>query len=64
MENFFVARIGDCSTMKQFTRDIFKILESPNTTSIILHKKWSFPLRNSPVNVTKSAVSYGFGDNY
>ena len=26
-----------------------------------LHKKWSFPLRISTVNVTKSAVSCGFG---
>ena len=26
-----------------------------------LHKKWSFPLRISSVNVTKSAVSFGFG---
>ena len=25
-----------------------------------LHKKWSFPLRISSVNVTKSAVSWGF----
>ena len=29
-----------------------------------LHKKWSFPLRISPVNVTKSAVSCGFGHIY
>ena len=26
-----------------------------------LHKKWSFPLRISSVNVTKSTVSFGFG---
>ena len=26
-----------------------------------LHKKWSFPLRISSVNVIKSAVSSGFG---
>ena len=26
-----------------------------------LHKKWSFSLRNSSVNVTKSAGNYGFG---
>ena len=26
-----------------------------------LHKKWSFPLTISLVNVTKSAVFYGFG---
>ena len=29
-----------------------------------LHKKWSFILRISPVNVTKSAVSWGFGHIY
>ena len=29
-----------------------------------LHKKWSFPLRISLVNVTKSAVSGGFGHIY
>ena len=26
-----------------------------------LHKKWSFPLRISSVNVTKSAGDWGFG---
>ena len=29
-----------------------------------LHKKWSFPLRISSINVTKSAVSCGFGYIY
>ena len=29
-----------------------------------LHKKWSFPLRVSSVNVTKSAVACGFGHIY
>ena len=29
-----------------------------------LHKKWSFPLRISSVNVSKSAVSCGFGHIY
>ena len=29
-----------------------------------LHKKWSFPLRISSVNVTKSEVSSGFGHIY
>ena len=31
---------------------------------ITLHKKWSFPLSISLVNVTKSAVSCGFGHIY
>ena len=29
-----------------------------------LHKKWSFPLSISAVNVTKSGVSFGFGHIY
>ena len=29
-----------------------------------LHKEWSFSLRISPVNVTKSVVSCGFGHIY
>ena len=29
-----------------------------------LHKKWNFPLAISSVNVTKSAVSCGFGHIY
>ena len=31
---------------------------------ISLHKKWSFTLRISAVNVTKSAENCGFGPNY
>ena len=31
---------------------------------VALHKKWSFPLRISSVNVTKSEISYGFGHIY
>ena len=31
---------------------------------LTLHKKWSFPLRISSVNKTKSAVSCGFGHIY
>ena len=34
------------------------------TCTISLHTKWSFPLRISPVNVTKSAVSCEFGHIY
>ena len=32
--------------------------------SVSLHKEWSFPLRCSPVIVTKSAVSCAFDHNY
>ena len=35
-----------------------------NTPLLTLHKKWSFPLRISPVNVTWSAVNCGFGHIY
>ena len=38
--------------------------ETPLLKETNLHKKWSFPLRISLVNVTKSAVSYGFGHIY
>ena len=31
------------------------------TCTFTQHKKWSFPLRTSSVNLTKSAVSWGFG---
>ena len=31
---------------------------------VTLHKKWSFPLKISSVNVTKSAISCGFGHIY
>ena len=31
---------------------------------VSLHKKWSFPLRISSVNVTKSSVSCGFGPQF
>ena len=36
----------------------------PNEIKYILLKKWSFPLRISSVNVTKSARSCGFGHIY
>ena len=39
-------------------------LKNNHSEKITLHKKWSFPFRISPVNVTKSAVSYGFGHIY
>ena len=35
-----------------------------NYSVIILHKKWSFPLRISSVNVAKSAENCGFGHIY
>ena len=35
-----------------------------NFTNLSLHKKLSFPVRISSVNVTKSAVFWGFGEIY
>ena len=35
-----------------------------NVFSVEPHKKWSFPLRISSVNVSKSAGSCGLGHNY
>ena len=41
---------------------IFNFSEKSLLTS--LYKKWSFPLKISAVNVTKSPVSYGYGHIY
>ena len=41
-----------------------KTPEINSYTLFSLHKKWSFSLRVSSVNVTKSPVSYGFGHIY
>ena len=35
-----------------------------NFTNLLLHKEWSFPVRISSANVTKSAVFWGFGHIY
>ena len=40
------------------------LLKFHGTFSISLHKKWNFPLRIPSVNVTKPAVSCGFGQIY
>ena len=36
----------------------------PSFYPVTLHKKWSFPLRNSSVNVNKFAGNCGFGHIY
>ena len=38
---------------------VFRLLQKDS-----LNKKWSFPLRISPVSVTKSAIFCGFGHIY
>ena len=47
---------------KQLLRYILRTKAQKNKH--ILHKNWSFPLRISAVNLTKSAVSCEFGHNY
>ena len=42
----------------------FKVLSQQLCFNYTLHKKWSFPLRISSLNVTKFALSCGFGDIY
>ena len=47
------------------TRKLEKLIQSSRENSNgSQHKKWSFPVRISSANVTKSAVSYGFGHIY
>ena len=46
-------------TFNNIIRHYFPLYEH-----LTLHKKWSFPLRISSVNVTKSAASCGFGHIY
>ena len=41
-----------------------KYLNLPKFDYVKLHKKGSFPLRISSVNVTKSAENCGFGHSY
>ena len=42
---------------------VFPKLQTPKDV-VTLHKIWSFPLRISSVNVTKSATSWEFGHIY
>ena len=50
-----------CAIAMQY-QDYFCKISWKHTES--LHKKWSFPLRISSANVTKSAVYFGFGHIY
>ena len=43
---------------------LFTLSSYAANLAITLHKKWSFPLRISSVNVTKSAGNCGFGPIY
>ena len=51
--------------LRHFLTSIKQIEREKHRTMLTaLHKKWSFPFRMSSVNVTKSAVSCGFGNIY
>ena len=65
--------LNSCNKIVELTRLLWDIIDCLNLTVssrylqamyITLHKKWSFPLRISSVNVTKSSVSCGFGHIY
>ena len=52
------SRIGKWN---EFSTDFFERYWWCHHCKFTLHKKWSFPLRIPPVNVTKSAGKCGFG---
>ena len=52
------AHENDCVGSKTYMHRVTKALV------LTLYKKWSFPLRISSVNVTKSAGNCGFGHIY
>ena len=45
-------------------QDIYFLTHVNRTKIFPLHEKWSFPLKIFSLNVTKFAVSYGFGHIY
>ena len=59
---------GKIRTRKTPNRDTFYVVQLFRCTSVInivtLHKKWSFSIKISSVNVTKSAENCGFGHIY
>ena len=54
----------EISGRKYFNNKIWKILSWNKKWNQKLYKKWSFPLRISSVNVTKTARKCGFGHIY
>ena len=62
----FLLKRGDSFTAEWWS--YYKVVQFYNkmvqVLQIALHKKWSFLLRISSVNATKSAVSCGFGHIY
>ena len=48
----------------EISSSVIFLLDYATTIGSFVHKKWSFPLRISSVNVTKSALSCGYGHIY
>ena len=64
-ESIWLNSQNDFSKLRNIKINSFKSLcKSMDWFTISVHKKWSFPLRISSVNVTKSAVSCWFGHIY
>ena len=62
----FIGHISRTSVFKlsDYCLNEYMLTENQSLLLIILHKKCSFPLSISSVNVTKSAFSCGFGHIY
>ena len=58
---FYESFIWLCKNLKIIVEKYVSKEQKAGISDASLHKKWSFPLRISSVNVTKSAVSCGFG---
>ena len=66
-KTFVVTKSTFISIVKKLCMEIKRIQKNANffiTFAETLHKKWSFPLMISLVNVTKSAVYCGFAHIY
>ena len=50
--------------LRTIASELKKLFFILNLLNDALHKKWSFPLKISSVNVTKSAGNCGFGHIY
>ena len=62
--HFLCINLAWCLCARRLRTQVYRYLNNSHYQDISLHKKWSFPLRISLVNVTKSAVSCGFGHIY
>ena len=63
--HFVVTQNGGHEYKKKWQcKTVFKVMIALGIVRYILRKKWSFSLKISSVNVTKPAVSCGFGQIY